>query len=455
MNIFYKGYVKELIGKYISKPGNQRDLIIKKNILLSFVYQFATNVIGLLIVPLSLTYLDNEKYGVWINATIMVAWLQNMNFGMGFGMQNRVAESIAINKKNLARQYVSIAYKFTFYIAIIILGLCAIFFNLINWNSLFNTKLSAGELKGVTIISLVCFSAYFFLGNINNIFNALKETSVPKLLSVFSNLLTIIFLFGIIKFGFARNNLILAGLALALPIPLTYFVANIYYFKNSLAYLRPYWATYNKNRVKDVMGLSFKFFIMQITSLLISQVGVFIITQYLGPSEVTPYSIVNRYFYFVFFIFSITLNPYWSGFTEAIARKEYGWIRKSLKKLLFNGGIAAIVIILFFLLSFYIIPVWTKHKISVLTYFGLTLTSAIFTIINIFSSIISTLLNGINELNFQMYLQIFLAFISITLSIILIKNYHYGSVAINITGILIQIIYLLFCSYKIRRLIFR
>lgn len=436
----------------IKKPANERDAIIYANVIKSLLFQFLTNVLGLLVVPLSLGYIDKEKYGIWINASVMVTWLQNMNFGMGFGMQNKVAEAMAHDETERAKDYVTIAYRYSTLIAagILAAGLLAGFF--INWNKLFNSSISPVELKVITFIAFVCFLVYFVLGNIVPVFSALKQTALPKLIGLYTNVITIVFLFGISRFS--HNSLIWAALALALPTPLIYLVSNIYYYQTrAFRGLKPRWRIQNKGHVKDVFSLGVKFFIMQLTTLVMTQSGVFIITQYLGPAEVTPYSIINRYFYFAYFIFSLAITPYWSGFTEAYVKKDYVWIRQSLKKLFFLGMGGAAVVLVMLACSFRLIPIWSKHSFDIHQYHSLLYSGALYIISLFFASIISTFLNGISKLNYQLIVQVLIAVLTIIISIVLIARYHLGSTAVNVTALIGQIIYLSLCGFYAYRFV--
>lgn len=431
---------------FLKKPITERDAIIRKNVIGSLVFQFFTNVLGLLVVPLSLSYIDKEKYGIWINASVMVTWLQNMNFGMGFGMQNKVAQAMANDKPELAKEYVSIVYRYSTLIAIgiFILGLVGSFF--INWNALFNSSTPGYQLRTITVIAFICFLAYFILGNIIPLFNALKQTSVPKFFGLVTNVLTVVFLFTIAKFS--HNNLALAALALALPTPLVYLAGNIFFFKKKFRHLKPRWRIKDKKHVKDVFNLGLKFFLMQLTTLMITQSGVFIITQYLGPAEVTPYNIVNRYFYFVYFIFVLGINPYWSGFTEAYFKNDFNWIKKAIRQLFIAGVAGSILIAVMLAFSFILIPIWSKHSFEINQYRTLVYTSALYTITLFFSSIIAVFLNGLSLLRLQFLIQVVIAVLTIVVSILLITTFKFGNAAINITGITGQLIYIFVCGWQ-------
>jgi O-antigen/teichoic acid export membrane protein len=437
--------------KEFSKSNSERDVIIRKSIVGSLIFQFFANVLGLLVVPLSLSYIDKEKYGIWINASVMVTWLQNMNFGMGFGMQNKVAEAMAKEKPGLAREYVTIVYRYSFLIAVglFLAGIGASFF--INWNKLFNSSVSATDLKSITAIAFICFLVYFIFGNITPLFNALKRNSIPKFFGLLTNLFTVLFLFFIQKFS--HGNLTLAALALAAPTPLVYLFGNIFFFKRDLKVVKPKWKIDDKKHVKDVFTLGLKFFLMQLTTLFISQSGVIIITQYLGPAEVTPYNIINRYFYFIFFIFVLAINPYWSGFTEAYFKNDFKWIKKTLKQLLLVGSGGAVLIVLMLVLSFKLIPIWSRHTFDIYQYSALVYTGALYIITLFFSSTIAIFLNAISLLRLQLVIQGIIAILTILISILLITQFKMGSVAVNVTAITGQVVYIAVCGWQAYRFI--
>lgn len=436
---------------FFKKPENERDAVIRNNVIGSLIFQFLTNLLGLLVVPLSLSYIDKEKYGIWINASVMVTWLQNMNFGMGFGMQNKVAQAMANDKPELAKEYVSIVYRYSTLIAIgiFILGLVGSFF--INWNALFNSSTPGYQLRTITVIAFLCFLAYFILGNIIPLFNALKQTSVPKFFGLVTNVLTVVFLFTIAKFS--HNNLALAALALALPTPLVYLAGNIFFFKKKFRHLKPRWRIKDKKHVKDVFNLGLKFFLMQLTTLMITQSGVFIITQYLGPAEVTPYSVITRYFYFVFFIFSLAISPYWAGFTEAYEKNDFKWIKKTLSHLIFAGIGGSLAVLLMLSIAFWLIPIWSKHTFEISNYKTLVFAVAIHIITLFFATIISTFLSALSLLRTQLILQIFLSFFTVIVSIVFITIFNLGSSAVVITAILGQLFYIVICGNQLNNLI--
>ena len=55
----------------------------------------------------------------------------------------------------------------------------------------------------------------------------------------------------------------------------------------------------------------------------------FIILRYYGGTEVTAYSISFKLFSAVNMVWSILTTPLWAAFTEAIAKRDTAWIRRT------------------------------------------------------------------------------------------------------------------------------
>ena len=56
--------------------GSERSVKAKKNILYMLLIKGGNILIGLLLVPLTLEYVDSEKYGIWMALSSMVAWIK-------------------------------------------------------------------------------------------------------------------------------------------------------------------------------------------------------------------------------------------------------------------------------------------------------------------------------------------------------------------------------------------
>lgn len=83
--------------------GSERSVKAKKNILYMLLIKGGNILIGLLLVPLTLEYVDSEKYGIWMALSSMVAWISFFDIGISNGLKNRLAEALACQDYDLCK----------------------------------------------------------------------------------------------------------------------------------------------------------------------------------------------------------------------------------------------------------------------------------------------------------------------------------------------------------------
>ena len=95
--------------EYLNK-GNRRTSDAKKNIFLSFGNKGLSILISLIIVPITINYVNPTQYGVWLTISSIVGWISFFDFGLAHGFRNKFAEARANIDNDLAKKYVSTTY---------------------------------------------------------------------------------------------------------------------------------------------------------------------------------------------------------------------------------------------------------------------------------------------------------------------------------------------------------
>ena len=85
--------------------GSIRTKTVKINILGSFTIKGFSVLTSLFLVPLTISMLDQEKYGIWMTIFSIVSWFNIMDFGLGNGFRNKFAHAVALNDNELAKNY--------------------------------------------------------------------------------------------------------------------------------------------------------------------------------------------------------------------------------------------------------------------------------------------------------------------------------------------------------------
>ena len=98
-------YFKSLLNR-----GHKRSVKARKNIIASFVIKGLSILIGFVFVRLLYTQLGAVEYGIWLTLTSIVSMVIYFDIGLGNGLRNRFAESLAKNEHEKAKIYVSTTY---------------------------------------------------------------------------------------------------------------------------------------------------------------------------------------------------------------------------------------------------------------------------------------------------------------------------------------------------------
>ena len=412
--------------KYVNK-GHSRSQNIKKNVLLSFLIKGGSIIVTFLLVPLTLGYLGARDYGIWLTMSSVIAWFGFFDIGLGNGLRNRFAEALAVGDKALARVYVSTTY---FGLAGIfgilwLLFVGASFF--LNWNIIFNiSENKTDNLQLLVVYVFTLFILRFILRLIAIIITADQKPALSNTFDPLSNVISLIIIY--VLTITTKGSLMYLAMAVTFSPVFVLLVASLYFFSHRYKEYRPSIKYFRLDQLKDLTGLGFQFFIIQIAVLVIFSTDNMIITQVIGPEAVTPYNIAFKYLNSIAMVFAIILNPLWSAYTQAYTVNDIPWIKQITRQLVKIWlGVAALVVIMI-LISGYFYHFWIGDKVIIPI--TITIFMGIFILISTWDNIFVYFINGTGKIRFQLYSSIVVAVINIPLSIFLAKNMNLGAAGV-------------------------
>lgn len=399
-----------------------RTRIVKLHIFLNFLYKGIAIGLSYLLVPLMIDYLGVEKYGIWITLFSILSWITFFDIGLGNGLRNKLAEALAINDRRLAKIYVSTAYVVIGIIAFVFFVLLLFILPFIDWTRIFNTSLvSNTEFSILILIVSFLFLLNFVLSLCNQLFYAYQKASLVALGQVLLNFLAVGSVYILIKY--TSSNLIYLGSCYGLSMVLSNVLLTSYFFRKYPTVI-PSKKYIDISKVKELASLGIKFFIIQMAVLVIFTTDNIIITQVLGPKEVTPYSVVRKLFSIITMGHSILLTPLWSAYTEAYAKGDILWIKGVLKKLNLLMIPITIIVLIFIIFARDIINIWVGSYIHFS--FMLVILMGVYTIISVWNNVYAYFVNGIGAIKPQLYSAIIGGVINIPLSIYFAKFLKMG-----------------------------
>lgn len=413
--------------KGLLNSGHERSIKARKNILISFFIKGVSIIIGFIFVPLLINYLGTAEYGIWITMSSVIAWIGYFDIGLGNGLRNRFAESLAKGEYELAQIYVSTTYAGL----IILFGLFFMVFlgisPLIDWSRVLNAPPSlARELHMLINITVGFFVIRFILKLLSVVIVADQR---PAVANTFEPAASILSLIGVLfLMYFSEPSLLNLGIVLGVSPVIIFILASIYFYNKDYKRYRPVIKKVKFKYFKNLAGLGFQFFIIQITIVVIMSANNIIITQIVGPEAVTSYNVAYRYFGLITMAFAIIANTYWSAYTEAYIKGDISWIRKTTSALIKIWFGITITIVIMLLSSNIFYQFWVGEKVKVP--FLLSLFSALFVIISVWVSIYTYFINGTGKIKLQLYTTVFAALISVPMAIFLASNMGLGAAGV-------------------------
>ena len=210
--------------------GHVRTVKAKKNILASFTIKGASIIIGFLMIRITLNYLDQTKYGIWLTLTSFLTWFSFFEIGLGGGLRNKLAESLAAKNYELGRAYVSTTYAILGLI-ICVVGLAFIIGNFfIDWTVILNTEKSlAKELNLLALIVFGFFFLQFVLKLVSVVLTADQRPAIADSFGPIGNLISLIAIY--ILTITTKGSLVYLGWVLSIS-PIIVLIAATLYFYN-------------------------------------------------------------------------------------------------------------------------------------------------------------------------------------------------------------------------------
>src|SRR4051812_7995739 len=181
-----------LVKGFISK-GHQRSVKAKKNIITSFIIKGFSIILSLAFVPLTVSYVNPLRYGIWLALSSIIGWFSYFDIGFGNGLRNKFAESVAKKEYDRARIYVSTTYAVIAALAIVCIFIFVFVNPFINWTKILNAP--AGMAKELDQLALIVFSFFwmqFVLQLITTIITANQEAAKASFFNLLGSVFSLV-----------------------------------------------------------------------------------------------------------------------------------------------------------------------------------------------------------------------------------------------------------------------
>jgi len=404
---------------------DERSARFKKNTVLLVFCQISNVAISFILVPLTLKYLGVSDYGVWITLVGLIEWFNFFDIGLGHGLRNKYAESKARNDISEIKKYVSTTFFMLILISLGIFLLFIIFSNFIKWSTVLNAPSNLTSIiQNLAIILVGMFCLRFVVNIVSILLVADQNPAISAIIMVFGNVFSLLGTLFLIQIG--ETSLLSLGIVLSISQVLPLFFAFIYYFSNRYLSIFPRWKYFSKEHLSDIFSFGSRFFMIQLTALMLLQSNNIIIAHVCGLSEVTNFNIAFKYLNVLSTLFMTLLIPLWSASTDAYYKNDINWLQTSFSKLNKIWFLFIFVGISMVLTSPILYHLWLQDSIKP-DFLLLTMT-----LLNVLFLLRSTLyrsfMNGVGKIKLQFLVTFFQAILHIPLAMLM--GQYFGVVGV-------------------------
>lgn len=426
------------ISKYLGS--DRRTIRAQKNVFFSMGIKGFDALTQFLLVPVTLGILNPYEYGIWLTLNSILVWINSFDIGLGNGLRNQLAEAVAKKDQEKARALVSTAFCMIAVIMLLIFAIGSVIFLNCNWYSILNADpVTVPNLTKVVYVSFALFCVNFMVKFVGNVYLAMQMPAVNNFLVTTGHLLSLLLIW-VLSMS-TDGSLFYVALVFSLSPVVIYTIAYPITFHYVYKQLKPSFKLFHKEYLKSLFNVGILFFVLQVSGVVLFAMSNVVLSNLFGPEHVTPYNITHRYFSIANMLMAIIMSPMWSAVTDAYAKGEIEWIRKSLHKADYIICFLIALVVLMLLISPIVYKIWIGTSVDIP--FMLSLLMGLYTIIIISSTAYSYFLNGLGKLRVQTITTLIVALLFLPLNFFLGKEFGvYGVVVsmifLNLTGAILN-----------------
>lgn len=411
----------KILNHYKLLHGRTKNAVI--HIFYSFFLKAFSILIQLAMIPITIDYLDQYQFGIWLTLASIFGWFSFFDVGLGNGLRNKLAVAMAKNDIELSKTYVSTTYAILSFIFISLILIFYFVSPLLNWGSILNIPTQLGlSINKLAFFVFMFFGLRFIFNLIGNILFSDQKPAINNLIGPLGNfiaLICIIILKQNIPGSLFNVGMIFSGVPLLVVI-----IFNIYLFRTRYKHIAPSYKYIKLEYAKDLLGLGSQFFIIQLAAIFLFGTSNILLTRFFGPEEVTAYNIAHKYFTTSTMLFAIIVTPFWSAITEAYTKKEFNWIRNSIRKLEYLSYMFIALSIVMFFAADKVYLLWVGPDVFVSK--SISLAVLFFVVIKLFGTTSNTFINATGKIRLQLISAFITILITVPLAYMFCKVLNFG-----------------------------
>ena len=380
----------------------------------------------LLSVPLTISYLGRERYGVWLTVSSLIAMLNFADLGIGNGLITKIAEADGRRDQGSMQVLISSAFAILCMIAALLALALMVACPHVHWAQLLSIKSGAVQAevpKAILTLGLITFLA-MPISVVVRVQSGLQQGFQVALWSMAGTVASLVALLIATRL---RTGLV--GLILALsgtPVLMT-LVNFAWCFGFPLRTFRPRLRLAQLHPAFALLRMGFLFVVLQVSGALAFLSDNIVVANRLGSEAVAQLAIPAKLFTLVLLPVTLMVSPLWPAYGEARARGDIAWIRRTLTRstilaVLFTAGAGLVAVAL----GPFVIRHWSRHAVD--PALGVLFALAVWTTLSAWGQSAAAFLNGTGQIIGQAITGVLMAVTAFSLKWVLVEKWGVSGV---------------------------
>jgi O-antigen/teichoic acid export membrane protein len=375
---------------------NRRAALTSVVAMLARIVQVATSLIT---VRLALKYLGNERFGLWMVISSVLAMAAFADFGVGLGVLNTVAKAYGKDDMEGVRRAVSSGFIGLNFIAGLLLLSFFSVYRFINWADFLRvlSPVARAEAGPAMAVFATCFALNISMDVVQRVQLGLQQGYQYCLWQLLGSIIGLV---GVVGGIWLHVSLPVLVAAIAGGPVFATALNGIHFFGFVRPNLCPSLKFASREMMWQIARLGGLFFVLQAVVAISFSADNLIIARVLGAVSVPGFAIPQRMFSLIAIMTTILVTPLWPAYGEAVSRGDMAWVRRTLSRTLLGililTSVASAILVL---LSHRILLLWVGPSIR--PPFMLILGLAVWAVLQGVSGAIQSFLNGASILRFQ------------------------------------------------------
>lgn len=365
---------------------------------------------GLITVPLTLPYLGVEQFGIWMALTGFIAFLSFTDLGISIGLQTALSRCDGEDNKIKPSSYISSAMALISTIVVLLVLFTCFLLPLLDVTHLIKLEKTAPDLLLITTQVLILTFAFGLpAGLVQRVFEAYQYGVYSNSLLIIGRVFSLISVFVCIELGFGLPIMLMFYMGL----PFAVLILGGGYLFYTRKWLRPDVFKIKFKFIKEILSVGVLALFAQLGSSIMTTGPLLILSSNYGAAAIVPFALAQRLLGVVSTLLSAVLGPLWPAYTEAKARGDILWVKKTFYKSILLALVTVVPFFIFFTIAGqWLIELWSGDNMVVPS-FGLLMACNVWMVIFSGIRVLSMFLNGLSHFKGQAIYGLLLPIIAV------------------------------------------